>query len=155
MEKKDIEYSYNDLDAYIKSLEKYNISAKTIEEIRNSPLPTTKWMPDEWKYSSTKPGGTVEISKLLYAKSEALYKEIGDLLADEMYEEFYKLFIETATIAFSNLVQSNAFKLCPNETTYFLYMTDDDRVSGIVNESSKQLNTHAVHEEFMKYSGYN
>jgi len=120
----------------------------------HGPAETTKWMPDEWKYYSNKPEGTAGISKLLRAKEQALYDEAGGLLADEMYDKFYKLFIETVTRALQNLIQTNAFGLNPEEVTYFLYMTDDDRVSDVVKESAKQLNTTKMYEEFMRDSGF-
>jgi len=115
---------------------------------------TTKWMPDEWKYDSTKAGGTVDISRLLYAKEQSLNDEAENPMTDEIYDEFYKLFIETVTTAFQNLIQANAFELDPEEVAYFLYMTDDDRVNGIVKESSKQLNTAKVHEELLRDSRF-
>ena len=154
MEKKDIEYSYNDFDAYLKSLEQYNLSTKIIEEIKNAPPPTTKWMPDEWAYESNKAGGTVDISKLLFDKSQALYDEANDSVLDKVYDEFYRLFIEAVTTAFRNLIQANAFGLASEDVTYFLYMTDDDRVNDIVKDSSKLLNTVRVHEGFLKESRF-
>jgi len=108
MEKKDIEYSYNDFDAYLKSLEQYNLSTKIIEEIKNAPPPTTKWMPDEWAYESNKAGGTVDISKLLFDKSQALYDEANGSVLDKVYDEFYRLFIEAVTTAFRNLIQATS-----------------------------------------------
>jgi len=154
MEKRDIEYGYNDFDAYLKGLEQYNFSDEVMEEIKNGPPPTTKWMPDEWKYASTKAGGTVDISKLLYNKSKAIYDEAGDSMIDEIYDEFYKLFIESVTTAFHNLIKANAFGLAPEDITYFLYMTDDDRVNSIVKESAKLLNTAGVCEEFLRDSRF-
>jgi len=132
MEKKDIEYGYNDFDAYLKSFERYNLFDEEMEEIKNGPPPTTKWTPDEWAYDSTKAGGTVDISKLLFDKSRVLYDEANGSVTDEIYGEFYSLFIETVTTAFRNLIQANAFGLAPEDVTYFLYMTDDDRVNDIV-----------------------
>ena len=154
MEKKDIEYGYNDFDAYLKSFERYNLSDEKMEKIKNGPPPTTKWTPDEWAYSSTKAGGTVDISKLLFDKNRTLYDEANGSATDEIYDEFYSLFIETATTAFRNLVQANAFGLVPEDVTYFLYMTDDDRVNDIVKDSANVLNATRVCEEFLKDSGF-
>ena len=154
MKKKDIKYGYNDFDAYLKSFEQYNLSDEEIEEIKNGPPPTTKWMPDEWAYDSTKAGGTVDISKLLFDKSRALCNEASGSVTDEIYDEFYSLFIETVTTAFRNLIQANAFGLAPEDVAYFLYMTDDDRVNDIVKESAKLLNTMKVYEEILKDSGF-
>ena len=159
MEKKDTEYGYDDFDAYLKDLEQYNLSAEEIEKIKNSPPPTTKWMPDEWAYDSLKAGGTGEISKLLYAKNASSYDELKNSQADEdayekLYNEYYSLFIETVTKAFHSLVQSNAFGLNPDEVTYFIHMTDDDRADSIAKDSAKVLNTTSVCETFLRDSGF-
>ena len=154
MEKKDIKYGYNDFDAYLKSLEQYNLLDEEIDNIKNGPPPTTKWMPDEWAYDSTKAGGTVDISKLLFDKSEAFYNEASGSVSDKVYNEFYSLFIETVTTAFRNLIQANAFGLAPEDVAYFLYMTDDDRVNDIVKESAKLLNIASVSEKLLRDSGF-
>ena len=150
VEPKDNEYGFYDKEAYIEQCKDY-LTPERIEEIRSSdgPAESVKWMPDEWQYSSYKAGGTVDICKLLSDKASSSYNESA-----EAYDEFCKLFIETVTTAFRNLIQVNTFGLDPNEVTYFLYMTDDDRVNNIAKESSKLLNTARVHEEFLKHSGF-
>jgi len=78
-----------------------------------------KWMPDEWAYDTSVAGGTADVSKLLFGKSRAIYKEANGAVADEVYEEFYNLFIETVTTAFRNLIQANAFGLAPRRHRIF------------------------------------
>ena len=106
-------------------------------------------MPDEWDYSSEKAGGTVDICGLLFEKNKSLWDE-----ADEVLEEFCNLFIEAITTAFHNLIQANSFGLAPEEVTYFIHMTDDDRAEKIAKESSKVLNTKNVHEEFLNQAKF-
>ncbi|MCL2224965.1 MAG: DUF4303 domain-containing protein [Defluviitaleaceae bacterium] len=163
MKKKDIDYAYNDLDAYLKSLEQYNLSDDEIDEIKNEPLPTTKWTPEEWVYES-KEMATATVSKMLRDESKVISDKIKALsdetgfVADEIYDElhggYYKKFIETVTTAFRNLIQSNAFGLAPENTTYFLHMVDDHRAEKIAKDSSKVLNVKNVHEEFLNQTKF-
>ena len=163
MKKKDADYDYNDLDAYLKSLAQYNLSADEIDEIKNEPLPTTKWTPEEWAYDS-KVMATATVSKLLLDESMAIADKIKALsdetgfVADEIYDElhggYYKQFIETVTTAFRNVIQSNAFGLASENTTYFLHMVDDHRAETIAKNSSKILNVKNVHEEFLKQAKF-
>ena len=63
---------------------------------------------------------------------------------------FTELFFETVTSTFQELIQSNVFGFNPNEVTYFITMSDDDRAEEIENNSAKVLNTKKVYEEFLK-----
>ena len=157
LEKKDTEYGYHDKEAYINEHQN-RLTSEEIDKIRNDEdYLTLKWVPDEYGYSYDGASGTVEISKLLFDKSKALYDEI-DLLekseqeqkSEEMQTEFCELFLETTTASFLNLIQGNAFALDPEEVTYFIHMTDDDRTDIIAKESAKALNCKKVYEEFLK-----
>jgi len=157
MTKTDIGYGYHDKEAYIEKWGKY-MPPEEIEWLKhkNSPIESTKWQPGEWGYFSAEPGGTVDISSLLFAKSMAICDELDDLPEDEfdkIYDEFVVLFMETVTAAFVHLIQNNAFGLDPGEATYFIHMTDDNRAVGIAKESAKRLNSAEVYEQFLKESG--
>jgi len=121
---------------------------------------TTKWIPDEWGYSTDwDDSGFVKISEKLSDKMDSIYDEIDKLEADltddqeqELVEEygFTKLFLETVTSAFQELIQANAFGFDPEKITYFISMTDDERTYEIEDNSAKLLNSKKVYEEFLK-----
>ena len=118
----------------------------------------TKWFPSEWGYSD----GNSQISRIGVELSEKMgsvishikshadnlsYKQLYDLIENS---GFSKLFIETVTSAFLELIQSNVFGFNPDEVTYFISMSDDNRTVEIENNSANVLNSQKVYKEFKK-----
>jgi hypothetical protein len=54
------------------------------------------------------------------------------------------------TSVFLELIQANVFGFDPDEVTYFISISDDDRAEEIENNSAKVLNSKKVYEEFLK-----
>ncbi|MDR2967718.1 MAG: DUF4303 domain-containing protein [Methanobacteriaceae archaeon] len=130
---------------------------------KNGDDETTKWFPDEWGYWSDWNGsGLVKISEELYEKyssitpgytpgltvdqKKALFNQ-GMILHEE--SRFTELFFETVTSTFLELIQSNVFDFDAEEITYFISMSDDDRVEEIENNSAKVLNSKKVYKKFL------
>ena len=124
--------------------------------------PTKKWTPDEWGYSD----GNSQLARI----SDELSDEMGSVIANiksqmdnlsynqlfDLVEDsgFPRLFIETVTSAFLELIHWNVFGFDPDEVTYFITMSDDDRAEEIENNSAKILNSKKVYEAFLKrYEG--
>jgi len=113
---------------------------------------------DDWDDS-----GFVKISDKLSEKMDSIYDKIdksgADLTEDEEQElieeyRFTKLFLETVTSAFLELIHSGVFGFDPDEVTYFITMSDDERAVEIENNSAKALNPKKVYEEFLKRETY-
>ncbi|MCL2638215.1 MAG: DUF4303 domain-containing protein [Oscillospiraceae bacterium] len=121
----------------------------------------TKWFPNEWRYWPDYKQGC-EIYKIADELSEmtnSIWDEVRKQTPDMTYEErealceeykFTELFFETVTSAFLELIRSDVFGLNPDEITYFISMSDDNRVEEIENNSAKVLNTEKVYEAFSK-----
>ena len=135
-----------------------------------------KWSPGEWGYSTDwKGSGLVEISAELSKKMSSISDQVANQVPDlietlrkqaaagedttqawtqyvALIEEyrFTELFFETVTAAFLELIQTNVFGFDPDEVTYFISMSDDDRAEEIENNSAKVLNSEKVYEEFLK-----
>ena len=119
---------------------------------------TTKWIPDEWGYSD----GDRQLAKIsdeLSDKMDSIYDEIEKLgldLTDDQEQEliekygFKKLFLEAVILAFQDLINANVFGFDPNEITYFVSMSDDEKAYEIEDNSAKLLNSKKVYEEFLK-----
>jgi len=123
---------------------------------------TTKWNPDEWGYLDES-SQLAEISDELFDKKTSIidhirsqsdnlsYAKLGDLIEDSGYP---RLFLETVTSVFQELIQSNIFGFNHEEITYFITMNDDKRAIEIENNSAKTLNSDKVYEEFLKRKTY-
>jgi hypothetical protein len=129
---------------------------------------TTKWFPGEWGYwDDPINSGLSEISDELYKKLKSIWdiahgqvkKQALDItneqefeLAEPLIEEyrFTEHFLETVTVVFLELIQSNVFCFDTDEVTYFISMSDDDRAEEIENNSARVLNSKAVYEKFLK-----
>lgn len=139
----------------------YEFLEKTdVKYIEDNDGYTTKWIPDEWGYSDdSDDSGLVKISDRLSVKMDEILTEIDKLDADltdeqeqELIEEyqFTKFFLDAVTSAFQKLIQSNAFGFDPDEVTYFISMSDDERTYEVEDTSAKLLNSKKVYEEFLK-----
>ena len=123
---------------------------------------TTKWNPDEWGYLDES-SQFVKISDELYDKKISLidyiesqsdnlsYAQLGNLIEDS---GFPRLFLETVTLVFQELINSNVFGFNNEEITYFITMNDDKRAVEIENNSAKAFNSQKVYEEFLKRKTY-
>ncbi len=132
MRKKDAEY--------LEMLHDY-LSEEDIKNVKEGTASLTKWTPDEWGYSDGKNSQLVKISKLLYDKEEANSKE---------YEKHTALFFESVTSAFKNLIAEKTFGDNSDEITYFISMSDDERIYEIEDFSAKLLNSESVCQAFLK-----
>jgi hypothetical protein len=118
----------------------------------------TKWNPSEWGYSDG--NGhlakiSVELSDKMGSITDHIMSQEDNLSFDEFSNRiedsgFPRLFIETVTSAFQELIQANVFGFDSDEITYFISMGDDDRAEEIENNSAKILNSKKVYEEFLK-----
>ncbi len=118
-----------------------NLSEEDIKNVKEGTASLTKWTPDEWGYSDGKNSQLVEISKLLYDKEEANSKE---------YEKHTALFFESVTSAFKNLIAEKTFGNNSDEITFFISMSDDERIYEIEDFSAKLLNSESVCQAFLK-----
>jgi hypothetical protein len=110
---------------------------------------TTRWFPDEWGYDNTTHAFKMtEVCELL----DSIYDEVPE--TDEVYDEYCRLFIETITTAFANVIQSNAFGIEPEKITCFIHMTDDDRACNIAKDSARVLNSPKMYEQFLEESRF-
>lgn len=116
-----------------------SLSKEEINKIREHSISLSKWIPDEWGYSDGKKSQLVEISKLLYEKEES---------DSEEYEKHIDLFLETVTSAFKHVIKSKIFGENSDEITYFISMSDDDRVPEIQDYSAKVLCSENVYKRF-------
>lgn len=139
LKKKDSEINS---ETEIKKMESY-MSIDEIEEYKNGPPYTTKWFPDEWGYSDEKNSKLCEVSELLYKKQESLNSK--------EYSEYERLFFETLTSAFKELIRSGIFG-DNEEITYFISMSDDDRAYEIETYSAKILNTEENYRKYMEWA---
>ena len=89
------------------------------------------------------------ISDELYKKRNSMYGLPFFSRAIKEYR-FTRLFLETVTSVFKELIQSNVFGFEPDEVTYFITMSDDNRTKKIENNSAKALNSKKVYKEFLK-----
>ncbi len=112
------------------------------ERIRDGSGSLTKWLTDEWGYSDGTESELNKISDLLYEYDEDLDSD------DEIRAEYGRLFFETVTQAFRNLIQSKAFGADTDEITYFISMSDDERTPAIEDYSAKLLNPEPKYMEF-------
>ena len=119
---------------------------------------TTKWDPDEWGYSDGD-SQLVMVSDELSDKMESVIDHINSQTDNLSFSQlcklvedsgFPRLFIETVTSAFQELIQLNVFGFNPDEVTFFISMSDDKRAYDIENNSAKTLNSKKVYEEFLK-----
>ena len=124
---------------YLEMLHEH-LSEEDIKNVKEGTASLTKWTPDEWGYSDGKNSQLVEISKLLYNQEEANSKE---------YEKHTALFFEAVTSAFKNLIAAKTFGNNPDEITYFISMSDDERTYEIENFSAKLLNSENVCQVFL------
>jgi hypothetical protein len=138
MEKADIKYA-----ASVRELEE-RFPAENRDFVK-----TTKWLPDEWGYDNTTHAFKMtEVCELL----DSVYDEEAE--SDEVFDEYCRLFIETITTAFANVIQSDAFGVEPEKITCFIHMTDDDRACDIATDSARALNSPKMYEQFLKESRF-
>lgn len=131
MRKKDKEYI---------ELFKNDLSEEKIKSVSEGSSSFTKWIPDEWGYSDERESELSKISELLYAQEES---------DSEGYEEHNALFFEAVTSALKHLIEAKVFGEHPEEITFFISMSDDDRTPDIEEFSAKLLNSKKVYEEFL------
>jgi hypothetical protein len=133
---------------------------------------STKWFPGDWGYWDGNNSGLVKIADELFEKVSSIWNQVHnqnphlnprpDLTDDQivaLHEQtgpiigeyrFFELFFETVTSVFLELIQSGIFGFNPDEVTYFITMSDDDRAEEIENNSAKVLNSEKVYKEFLK-----
>ena len=139
MQKKDEQYKSN--KQYMKMLKK-SLSKEKMKSILDSTVSLTKWIPDEWGYSTGKGSNLVDISKILCEKEEAL--------STEERLQYRELFFEYVTFALKNLIELDIFGSNSEEITFFISVSDDENLTEIENYSAKLLNSSRLYEQFLK-----
>lgn len=66
----------------------------------------------------------------------------------EEYAKHKDLFFETVTCAFKHLIEANVFGENSDEITYFISMSDDERIPELQDYSAKPLNSENVYKKF-------
>ena len=130
MQKRDREY-----------IEILHLPEEQAKKIREGTSSVVKWIPDEWGYSDGENSELTEISKLLFAKEESNPDE---------YSQHIDLFIEKVISAFKQVIESNIFGENSEEISFFISMSDDERIYEIEDHSAKVLNSEKVYEDFLK-----
>ena len=117
-----------------------DLTEEDISLIKDGKVCLTKWIPDEWGYSDGERSELNKISGMLYEKEKAKPEE---------YATNKNIFLQMVISVFKDLINDNVFKCDLDQVTFFVSLSDGERIYEIENYSAKILNSEKMYEQFI------